>query len=121
MPNTEAIAAKWVAALAGRFDVPFAARLREHFALARITRLCGCGCNSFVCAVPPGAGLAPLFGEGDRTSCELAFSSDAGDPVCIVVHADERGHFCGMDVFLGMFREAVPDGVTLGDLLSPVP
>jgi hypothetical protein len=123
MANTEATAARWVAILAQRAELPFAAELPAHFSHARITRLCDCGCNSFDCTVPPEASLRPLFGTGrDLPSFEVAFAGDGGDPIDVIVYADERGHLSGIDVHLGLSNHApMPLNATIGQVLYTIP
>lgn len=123
MANTEATAARWVAILSQRMELPFAGELGAHFAHARITRLCDCGCNSFDCTVPPGAELRPLFGtERDLLSFEVVFAGSGEDPIDVVVRADVRGHLAGIDVHLGMSNHApMPPSATIGQVLYTIP
>ncbi len=123
MPNTQETAARWVSLLAQRTELPFAGELLAHFGHARITHLCGCGCNSFECDIPVGAELQPLFGaRRDLPSFEVAFAGNGDDPIDVVVHADERGHLSGIDVHLGLSNHApMPTNATIGPVLYTIP
>jgi hypothetical protein len=122
MTNTAAIAATWVDTLSHRSELPFARLLAEHFARASITRLCDCGCNSFDCHVADD-GLAPLLASvGSVSSFEVAFESDYGEPVDIMVRTDDRGLLSGVDIHLGLSNhDAMPINVRLGKLLFTTP
>jgi hypothetical protein len=123
MPNSNANAAAWVDVLAKRPEIPFSARLKEHFQSAVITRLCDCGCNSFGCSVREPDRLQPLGISGLKGEFfEVAFSSDFDEPIDIVFYCDEQGCLSGIDIHFGVSNSGpMPEKVVLGKVLYTMP
>ncbi|WP_306480731.1 hypothetical protein [Limnobacter sp.] len=123
MPNSNAIAAAWIEALASRSEIPFASKLKAHFAGAEITRLCDCGCNSFECSVKEVGAVEPLCSPGRPGSFfEAAFSAGLEEPIDVVFFADKHGYLSGIDIHYGLSNSGpMPSGVVLGSLLYTMP
>jgi len=123
MANTEATAAEWVRILAAREELPFGARLLEHFERCRMTHLCQCGCNSFDCETVASDDLKPLFEpDGKPWSLEAVFESGADEPIDVRILADEQGMLSGIDVHFGLSNQApMPERVQLGRLIFTIP
>jgi hypothetical protein len=120
MGNSEAKAREWVKLLADEPAVPFGSRLREHFAAARITRVCDCGCNSFDVEIPSGVSLEPLAEPGNpqRKIFEIVYESTAEADLAFLIFVDARGYLSSIDVTCGEANHAlVPDDVRLGRVL----
>ena len=122
MANTEATAAAWIDRIASHPSVPFGARLRAHFAAARITRLCGCGCNSFDLEIPRGVVLAPLCAplpdlKGHTSFFEIVFAADSEAEIDCMLFADARGYLASVDVMHGQANHLpMPEDVKLGEV-----
>lgn len=123
MTNTEGAAAAWIDRLAAHPAVSFGVRLREHFAAARIKRLCDCGCNSFDVEVPEGVALAPLCEpepgrKGHRAFFEIVFASNAESEIDCMLFADARGYLASVDVTYGQANHlAMPEEIVLGNVM----
>jgi hypothetical protein len=115
--NSLSKAASWVSRLASEPAVPFGKRLQRQFGMAKITRLCECGCNSFDVEIPASTQLEPLCepGDGRRMFFEIAFETNSDIPVACLFFADERGYLAGIDIICGAVNHGpVPDNVSVG-------
>ena len=123
MGNSLDTAGLWVKALASRPEIPFAKLLDQHFAAAKVTRLCDCGCNSFDCELPAGARLQPLVkGAKGGAFFEIAFESKTAEPIDIIFFCDARGYLSGIDINHGLSNsQAMPGPVPLGRMLYTIP
>jgi len=119
MGNSEAKARQWLEVLAKEPAVPFRSNLREHFEAGHITRLCGCGCNSFDLEIPAEALLSPISVPGHAGKVfEIVYESNAEAEVAFLVFVDARGYLSGIDVTCGDGNQAsLPDDVLLGEVL----
>lgn len=123
MTNSNAIVAAWIDVLASRPEIPFAAKLKAHFAYAEITKLCDCGCNSFECSVKEVSVLEPLCSSGQSGSFfEAAFSAGLEEPIDFVFFVDGQGCLSGIDIHYGFSNSGpIPSGVVLDKLLYTIP
>lgn len=123
MTNSNAISAAWIDVLASRPEIPFAAKLKVHFACAEITRLCDCGCNSFECSVKEASAVEPLCSPRQSGSFfEAAFSAGLQEPIDFVFFVDGQGCLSGIDIHYGLSNSCpMPSGVVLNKLLYTIP
>mgnify|MGYP000859571876 FL=1 len=100
MTNSVAMARKWVEFLVGRPEFPAGDYLRSAFDVAKITRVCDCGCNSVEVEVPADSGLVPLVSAGGYGPVfEMQFNTaDENCPVAIFVFVGANGHIASLDV-----------------------
>ena len=117
MGNNEAKARAWVELLADEPAVPFGSQRRAHFAAARITRVCDCGCNSFDVEIPSGIALVPIAAPGEPQRM-IVYESSAEAEIAFLVFVDARGYLSSIDVTCGQANHAqVPDDVRLGRVI----
>ena len=123
MSNSLEIAHDWIDVLARRPEIPFGELLRQHFAAARVTRLCDCGCNSFDCQIPAEATLQPLMANAKGgVFFEIAFEGEAAEPIDVLFFCDARGYLSGIDINHGLSNsQPMPEHVTLGRALYTIP
>ena len=123
MSNSLKTAHAWIDTLARRPEIPFAGLLRQHFSAARVTRLCDCGCNSFDLETPGESTLQPLVtGAKGGAFFEVAFESEATEPIDVIFFCDARGYLSGIDITHGLSNsQPMPEQVTLGRALYTIP
>ena len=80
MMNSDAKARSWLEFLAGEPFVPFGPTLQAHFNAGTITRLCGCGCNSFDLEISQGVTLEPIVPPGRSGKCFRRSTSPVPEP-----------------------------------------
>ena len=119
MANDRDKATWWARFIGSRSYIPKATLLLKHFEAGEITRLCGCGCNSFDLEVPDSSGLEPILPAGETGGCAIELAYFAGEggkhakTVEINVYVDEKGFFAGLDVDYCGNSAPMPDSPTL--------
>ena len=120
--NSAAVARTWVDFLAVRPEIPWGQRLVAAFDVGEITRLCDCGCNSFDLVVPAEASVAPIARAGGSGAVfDIAFKAQGEGPpdqlgsLELVVFADTRGHFAGVEVDYCANSYPVPAHLVVAD------
>jgi hypothetical protein len=105
MAHSQEHAERWLR-LISQQSLPDGMAFSEHISAGRIQSLCSCGCHGFGFFIPEEVHLKPIS-NGAGLYCEIAFASNTGDEINILLFTDKRGYFAGADVTFGQ-DNAVP-------------
>lgn len=114
--NNGATARKWIEFVARRPEFSAGEALLEQFENGRLTRVCGCGCNSFDFSIAANAVVPQLASKGQSAGASFTMEVETMQPSGVlgfVLFTDAMGNLAGLDVHFNANSEPVPENVQL--------